>query len=448
MRADRFNDPLARASRAETLPGQALRIATVFTTAATAGLAAGMPISTGWFAAAPRQVDLMIRSVPLAMAAGAIVAVVVAATVASVNSRRAGWLAITVAVLGILVNHTGLPWLDIDSITTWNYIDSLWAGAILGSLAVVVWSEPAMVSAFLFGCVGSRLLGDLTQSAAVSGPANVIERAIGGAPPIWLIVLALTLIAADLLLCEPLTPTPTAPPMYFYSQVVAGVIAVVTISSVANWLAHRGDRIVIIAAGIALVILAALIAALLLPERDGILLLLVIALTTSCSAVVTVPRPEWTDPAVLALAGIGLFTALRNPVPWRAISAIAALAAAATLVAMAGGGGGTAIVGVLAIGFVSGYTLGSAIPPRATSAIVAIAVLFVPAISVGLRGRSFGRVSYSPYWYRLPSIPSQPAPGVAALAITIGCALGILLLARRPHGQRALDLRSDTGTLM
>lgn len=392
MRADRFTDPETRTRRAESLPGQALRIATVFTAAATAGLACAMPISADWFASAPRQVDLMIRSVPLAMAAGAVVAIVVAATVASVNSRRAAWLAITVALLGILINHTGLPWLDIDSITTWNYI----------------------------------------------------ERLIGGAPPIWLIALALTLLIAYLLLCEPLTPTPPAPPMYFYSQVVAGLIAVVTISTVSTWMAHRGESTLVIAAGIALVIAAALTAALILPDRDSILLLLIIALTTSCSAVVTVPRPEWTDPAVLALAGIGLFISLRNPKPWRAIAATATLAAAATLVALAGGGGGTAIAGVLAVGFISGYTIGAAVPPRATSAVVAIAILFVPAISVGLRGRSFGRVSYSPYWYRLPSIPTQPAPGVAALLITTGCALGILLLTRRPTTPQTPTHRTDT----
>ncbi|UGT46065.1 hypothetical protein LTV02_11895 [Nocardia yamanashiensis] len=444
MRADRFTDPETRTRRAESLPGQALRIATVFTAAATAGLASAMPISAGWFASAPRQVDLMIRSVPLAMAAGAIVAVVVAATVASVNSRRAAWLAITVALLGILINHTGLPWLDIDSITTWNYIDSLWAGTILGSLPVVIWNEPPAVGAYLFGCVGSRLLGDLTQSAAVTGPVNVIERLIGGAPPIWLIAIALTLLLAYLLLCEPLTPTPPAPPMYFYSQVVAGLIAVVTISTVSTWMAHRGESPLVIAAGIALVIAAALTAALILPDRDGILLLLIIALTTSCSAVVTVPRPEWTDPAVLALAAIGLFTSLRSPKPWIAIAATATLAAAATLVALVGGGGGTAIAGVLAVGFISGYTIGAAVPPRATSAVVAIAILFVPAISVGLRGRSFGRVSYSPYWYRLPSIPTQPAPGVAALLITAGCALGILLLTRRPITPQTPTHHTDT----
>lgn len=117
--------------------------------------------------------------------------------------------------------------------------------------------------------------------------------------------------------------------------------------------------------------------------------------------------------------------------PYLAVAASAALGSAATALAVTGASNRAATVGgVWAIGLIGGYSLGSAVPSRATSAVVAIAVLLVPPVSVGLRGREFGRVSYSPGEDRHPETPIQPAPGCTALAIAIGCALEVYLLRR------------------
>ncbi|MGV9414606.1 hypothetical protein ACWDOP_32285 [Nocardia sp. NPDC003693] len=406
-----------------------IRLAAICTATATAGIAIMMPISTGWFDAEPQQVDLMIRSVPRAMEAGAMVAVLATAAIVSLSSSRIAWLATTVAMLGILANHAGLPWVDIDSLTTFNFIDSLWAGVIIGSLLPVVWNQAVAAGAYLFGCLASNIMGDLVQSPAVTGPANEFEGMLGGAPPLWLIVLSLALIAGTALVRGHVTPLPGPVLISPLAPIFSAVVAVLSIAIASRWLADSGQRSSVIVMAIALVLVGSMISALLLPGRDGILVLLMVAFSTAASAVVTLPRPWWADPLIVVATASGLIAGWRRPHPYAAVAASAALSATAALLALTVGATVPgAVFGVVAIGLIGGYSLTSALPIRPTSAIVAIAVLFVPAASAGLRGRSFGRVSYSPQWYRLSSLPTEPAPGWAALAIAIGCAAGIYLL--------------------
>ncbi|MFF0613628.1 hypothetical protein ACFYUD_33690 [Nocardia tengchongensis] len=51
-----------------------------------------------------------------------------------------------------------------------------------------------------------------------------------------------------------------------------------------------------------------------------------------------------------------------------------------------------------------------------------------PVLVVALRGSSFGRVAYSPRWYRDPDGAVSAMPGWMALAITLGCAAAIYRL--------------------
>ncbi|MFE6857355.1 hypothetical protein [Nocardia sp. NPDC057668] len=422
-----------------------IRMAAVCTAASTAGLAIMMPISTGWFDAQPQQVDLMIRSVPRAMEAGAVVAVLATAAIVSLSSSRTAWAATTVAMLGILVNHAGLPWVDIDSLTTFNFIDSLWAGVILGSLLPVVWQQAITAGAYLFGCLASNIMGDLVQSPAVTGPADEFEGMLGGAPPLWLIVLSLALIAATVLIRGHLTPLPGPVLISPLAPIISSVVVVLTIAIASRWLADAGHRTTVIVMAVALVIIGAMLAALLLPGRDGVLVLLMVAFSTAASAVITLPRPWWADPLIVAATAVGLLAGWRHPRPYLGVAASGALSAVAAVLALTVGASVPgAVFGVVAIGLIGGYNLTSALPTRATSAIVAIAVLFVPAASAGLRGRSFGRVSYSPQWYRLSTITPEPAAGWASLAIAIGCAAGIHLLYRWRKPAPALELHPES----
>ncbi|MFB8008722.1 hypothetical protein [Nocardia sp. NPDC056000] len=408
-----------------------VRVSAVYTATATAGLAIMMPVSYGWYGLPPYKVDLMIRSVPRAMESGAMVAVLAAALVVGIGSARAAWFATTLGLLGILANHAGLPWVDIDSLTTFNFIDSLWAGVIVGSLAPVVWTSRKATSVYLFGVISSAALGNIVQRPAAGGDLNPIERVLGDAPPVWLIVLALVLIGLGLLIRA--IGFPVAPPdeRVSLATVVSGAIVIFSVAMTSKWLSHSGAHPAVVVIAVLVVITGSAISAFMLPGRDGIPVLLLVAFAAAASATVTVPRPWWADALVILAVGLGLAAARRWPMPPVAISLSFAMALVAMILALVTTPGQvSSVLGVVCIGLVGGYSVAAALPALATSMVVAIGALFVPSAAVALRGRLFGRVSYSPGWYRVAPAPHDPVPAYAALGIAIGCGGVIYLLYR------------------
>ncbi|GAB3206493.1 hypothetical protein [Nocardia tengchongensis] len=418
-----------------------VRIAAVYAATATAGLAIMMPVSYGWFSSEPQKVDLMVRSVPLAMESGAITAVIAAAAVVSVGSARAAWYAAALALTGILVNHIGLPWIQIESLTTLNFVDALWAGVVLGCLAPLVWTPSLAGGAYLFGCVSSAVFGDLAQPPPDAGGPRSMERLFGGAPPVWLILVALMLLVTHLVARDRREAIPGDGPDFSLAPIVSGVVAVFVLARTSRWLAESGDRWPVVVTAVALVLLGAFVAALILPGRDGTLLLLLVGFSAAASAVVTVPRPGWADALVDVTVAAGLLVAWLWPRPYLAVAGSMVLAAMAALLAVTGVSTVYwAVLGVAAIGLIGGGSVGSALPRRATSAVVGLAVLFVPSAGIALRGRPFGRIGYSPHWYRLAQVPHEPVPAYTALVITAGCAAGIYLLRRwRPVEVRVAE---------
>ncbi|MFE3799010.1 hypothetical protein [Nocardia tengchongensis] len=275
-----------------------VRIAAVCAATATAGLAIMMPVSYGWFSSEPQKVDLMVRSVPLAMEPGAITAVIAAAAVVSIGSARAAWYTAALALTGILINHLGLSWIQIESLTTLNFVDALWAGVVLGCLAPLVWTPSLAGGAYLFGCVSSAVFGDLAQPPPDAGGPRSIERLFGGAPPVWLILVALMLLVTHLVARDRREAIPGDGPDFSLAPIVSGVVAVFVLARTSRWLAESGDRWSVVVTAVALVLLAAFLAALILPGRDGTLLLLLVGFSAAASAVVTVPRPGWADALV------------------------------------------------------------------------------------------------------------------------------------------------------
>jgi hypothetical protein len=189
-----------------------------------------------------------------------------------------------------------------------------------------------------------------------------------------------------------------------------------------------------------------MIAALLLPGREGTLVLLAVAVTNSGSAVIAVPRPDWTAPLPVLAVVAGLAAGRWWRSPWAALAATGGLAVFAALTA------GPAhryavipVLGVMLTALAVGFCFGVAVPRTAGSTVVAIAVMIVPCLVVALRGGSFGRVAYSPRWYRDPNGAVSAMPGWMALVVTVGCAAGVYLLwrirrtcpARPPTGRHA-----------
>ncbi|WP_067548884.1 hypothetical protein [Nocardia crassostreae] len=135
----------------------------------------------------------------------------------------------------------------------------------------------------------------------------------------------------------------------------------------------------------------------------------------------------------LPLAGViaGLYLGRRLPAVPAALAGSAALSLFAAFTAnQAHTHPIVPVIGITALSILLGYSFGAAVPKHPTSTVLAIAVLVVPCVVMALRGNSFGRVAYSPRWYRDPTDILTPAPGWTALMITLGCAAGIALLHR------------------
>ncbi|MEU8899906.1 hypothetical protein [Nocardia sp. NPDC048505] len=408
-----------------------VRIAAIYTAITAAGLAIMMPISYGWFGLPTYKIDLMIRNVPRAMETGAMVAVLTAAMMVTAGSGRAAWYTTLLGLLGMLANHAGLPWIEIDSLTTLNYIDALWAGVIVGSLATVAWTSATGTAVYLFGLVSAAVLGDIVQGPTDGEPANPLERALGGAPPIWLILAALVLVTLCVLLRVIDAPVAEAEHQFPLRKILSGVVLILSVASMSRWLAEGADRLPIVIAAVALTVVGAGIAAFLLPDRDGVAVLLMVAFAAAASAVVTVPRPWWADVLAFLAVGVGVLAARRRPLPPVSIAMSLALATATALLVLHGTPTQlTSVLGVVAIGLVGGYSAAAAIPPRAGSAVVSLTALFVPSAAVALRGRPYGRVGYSHEWYRFAPLTHDPKPAYAALGVTVGAGLVIYLLYR------------------
>ncbi|MGW4535800.1 hypothetical protein ACWEOI_33075 [Nocardia sp. NPDC004340] len=401
--------------------------------AAVAGLLLMAPLDLGGATAGPvLQLDLLVLNMPRAAAAGAALAVVSAALVVALG-RRSAWITACGSAVMLLVDqfwNRGAP--TMDSLTTANYIDSIFAGILLGALAVAVFGKPLATAAFLIGALGSILVGDQTSLPPADGGSNpLIQLASVGTPPVWLLLLTAALLATGIALqqSDPVAEEETTD-LAIGTILSALVVITATVLST-EWFVRHAGTFVQIGAAIAVTVGAAVLAALLLPGREGTLVLLAVAVANAGSAIIAVPRPDWTAPfPVLALLA-GLVAGRSRRSPWLALAVTGALAVfAAGTAGLAHQYSVIPVLGVVATGFAIGCCFGAAVPKTAGSAVVAIAVLIVPCLVVALRGSDFGRVAYSPRWYRDPSGVVSAAPGWAALVVTVGCAAGVYLLWR------------------
>ncbi|MFD4431867.1 hypothetical protein [Nocardia sp. NPDC058497] len=379
---------------------------TVFVATSVAVLAIMLPISFAALAEA-RHVDLLVFNIPRAMTGGAFAAVITAAVTVAVGSRRtARWTAL-LALAGIVLSHlllvpqsdnadfTGL------SLATLNFIDALLAGVALGAMAVVVWPEPLLRTAYLFAVPAAAVLGDLTETD--EGSAD-FDGVLAGSLPLWFI--AATVLALAYFAITTATPprngADTAIPL---APVFAGVVAFSTILMTSLAVASRETSIPSVLVGSIVVVAAATVAALILPDRDGVLVLLMTGFAVAGSLVITLPRSGLVNVGTVIALGAGLLTGLRRPHPMAAAVSVAGLAVfvlatdvldpPATL---------NAAVGCLALGTISGYCVGSAVPLSPTSATVGLSILCVPSIGVAFCDTEFGHQANTSSGFRHPDL--------------------------------------------
>ncbi|MGW4242009.1 hypothetical protein [Nocardia sp. NPDC004722] len=391
------------------------------------------------------QLDLMVLNMPRAAAAGAAFAVISAALVVALG-RRSAWIASFGSAVVLVVNHLWNHDAAITgAMTTVNYIDSIFSGIMLGALAVAVFGKPVATGAYLIGALSAILIGD--QTSLPTGAGNpLLDWASGGTPPLWLVLLATVLLAFGIAVQRTETGAQDENTDLAIGPILSALVLVTATALSTEWFVRHAGTAAQIGVTVAITVVAAVMAALMLPGREGTLVLLSVAIANAGSAIIAVPRPDWSAPIPVLAVVAGLAAGRRWASPWTALAATGGLAVfAAGTAGVVHAHPSLAVAGVTLTALIIGYCFGAAVPKTAGSAVVAVAVLIVPCLVVALRGRSFGRIAYSPYWYRDPEGATSALPGWIALVITLGCAVGLALLWRvRSPGEASTPARPST----
>ncbi|MEV6360221.1 hypothetical protein [Nocardia asteroides] len=425
---------MSRSPSAATVRAAAEAV-TVFVATSVAVLAIMLPISFAALAEA-RHVDLLVFNIPRAMTGAAFIAVITAAITVAVGSRRtARWTAL-LALAGILLSHLLLvPHSDNAdfnglSLPTLNFVDALLAGMALGALAVAVWPERTLRTVYLFSVPGAAVLGDLTEAPTDERSAG-LDGILAGTLPLWFIA-ASVLALAYFAITTPTTPRSTLDTAIPLAPVFAAVVTFSAILVTSLAVASRESSIPTLVVGAVVVVAAATLAALILPDRDGILVLLMVSFAIAGSLVITLPRPGLVDVATLVTLAGGLLLGLHRPRPLTAASCVVALAVFVLLTGLLDPPATlTATIGCLALGAVCGYCVGSAVPHNPTSGTVGLSVLFVPSMGVALSNSDSGTLAYSSSWYRTADLDRGPLPAAVSIAIALGCLIAIAIVLRR-----------------
>ncbi|WP_067713736.1 hypothetical protein [Nocardia yamanashiensis] len=428
----------------ETRYRDAVHAAAAFLAATVAGLALMVPFDFRCIGdTGSLQTTLLIFNVPRASAAGALVAVVTAVIV-GMFGLRAAWATAFGSSLVVLIDHLVVHAPVGGSLASANFIDSIFAGILLGAAgaAALKRGETAAAGAkltvpaigYLLGGIASTLLGNVVENAVGQSDSNsLLDRAFVDMPPVWLIAATTCAIAASLLLSRKraIAHHTTAVDLPF-GPIFAAALLITALAGTSEWLARRAEGLGDVAIAVVVTVGAALIAALLLPRRDGTLVLLMVATAATATTITANPPPPWTLPLGLAAVAAGLYAGRRRPAPVHAGLAVSALAVYAVFTtAVAQHSSVIAILGGLALCAVSGYCFGSALPSIAAGTVLALAVQFVPSALAALRDRRIGIPWNSELWSCGADRPATYVPGWTAVAIALGCVLGILLLRRK-----------------
>ncbi|WP_330182943.1 hypothetical protein OHB26_04320 [Nocardia sp. NBC_01503] len=404
-----------------------VEVVTAFLAAAVAGLSVMMPVDFARVSGTSALHQyLLVVNVPRADTAGAISAVVAVVLAVSLGDTRLTWIAAALTGVALLANAVLSRNLDTDlSLTTVNYIDSIFGGVLLGLIGAAVLRKRRTGTAFMLGAIASAVLGDLTELPSADSTSSGLGN---DSPPLWSIVVVVVLIILSTCWHQrrrvELVPDRDAP---FGSVVAAAIISGSTLLA-AEWFAgHRVGTLPAIMA-VAATVLITMMSAFILTGRDGSIVLIGVAYAAAASAIVAAPRPSWVLPILLVAVAAGLWAGDRWRSPLAAIGLVGALAFFAAVAPISDTGQLVPSIGAVALAAIAGYSYGATPPRLIQNRVVGIAVLFVPSVVLAIRGANDNLIGYSHLWYRSPATEHNPVAGWAALAIAGGCALGLLRL--------------------
>ncbi|WP_330184501.1 hypothetical protein OHB26_13430 [Nocardia sp. NBC_01503] len=411
-----------------------------------------MPIDFGWTSnTSALQLDLLAYSLPRAIAAGVLVAMISAVLITTLGSIVIAWSTALGGLMALTVNHIfGHQTEPSSALSTLNFIDSLAGGLVLGALGAAVLHHRLPAYGWTLGIITSVLLGSVSPMPHLGG---VLKDGSGTSawesmemPPLWMLELALVLVAIGTLSNRNRTPAERPSIELPLAPILAGVVLVLVTVASAEWLARHGDTFAGIGVAVVTTVATALIAAMLLPGRDGELVLVTVGLSAVGSAALAAELPAWTIPLAVAITVFGMWYGTRRGAPMTCLVLILLLGLFTAITANSDRAiltvGGTA-----ALAWLVGYGLTSANPRFVPNRVLATMVIFIPSAVLGLRdyvarGHYAMQDSSKAVVCTVVSEDTS-APGWTASLIVIGCIGGLYALRRNRSAATAPG--GDTG---
>lgn len=416
---------------------------TALVAATVAGLSLAMPIDFAWTSqTSALQLDLLAYSLPRAIGAGALAALIAAVLITTLSSIVTAWTTALCGMVVLFFNHGfGHANAGASSLSTMNFIDSIAGGVVLGALGAAVLHHKLPAYGWTLGVLTSVLLGSVNPLPHVGGFLNeTIPSASWQSmdmPPMWMIVVGLVMVTMGTLANRKRPPAERPSIELPMTPILAGVLLVLVFIFSAEWLARHGGSTADIGVAVIVTVGGAIIAAMLLPGRDGTLVLLAVAVSAVGSATIAASVPAWSVPLLVIVTALGLFVGARRPAPTACLVALLGLALYTVLTSNTESSL-LIMTGTTALAWLAGYSLASAAPRYVPNRVLGTVMIYVPSAVLGLRdfvSRGHYVLRESPDDPVVCTVTTQDsaAPAWTAFAITVGVLAGwALLRASRP----------------
>ncbi len=424
---------------------------TAFVCTLVAGMSLLLPIDFGWTSESTAlQLDMLAFSVPRAIAVGGVVAVLISVFATTMNHAMAAWGSALAGIAIMFVNHlAGRHASPAAPLSTLNFVDSIAGGMLLGGIAAAVLRGRMQVFGWTLGALASVVVAaalPVPHPMDLMDPRKALRWPSTDSPPMWLIGLALALVVIGTVINRHSVEIERRTVELPMAPILAGMLYISVALFSAEWLAHRVASALNLTLAVATTVVTAMIAALLLPRRDGTLVLLAVALSSVGCAVVPAELPRWTGPIIVAVVALGILLGMRRPAPILALLLLACLALFGVLTTPGEQGPLHAAILGLVLALAAGYSFGCAAPRYNPTRVLGVAIVLGSSVVLALRDHlSSGNFSTATIeagqWNpsQTPMVRSVTAYEMA-LAITICCAIGLLMLR---HWRAPLVLRGS-----
>lgn len=411
---------------------------TALVAALVAGLALTLPIDFGWTSqTSALQLDLLAYSLPRAIAAGVLIAMIVAVLITTLASPSVAWSTTVGGLLVLVANHTlGHAGDPNSSLSTMNFIDSLSGGVILGALGAAVLHHRLPAFAWTLGILISLLLGSVNPVPRVGG-GSITENLkdhwqASDIPPMWMVLLAFALAVVSLLINR---KGPAAQRLSIelpLAPILAGTLLVLITLFSAEWLARHGGSVAGIVLAVVTSVGTALIASMLLPGRDGEIVLIAVGIGAVGAATIAAEMPAWSIPLLAAASAVGMWAGSQVSAPMSALWLSMLLGVSTALTSDTSEA--WLVVGSAAlVSWLIGFGLLAARPRYVPSRVLGTTMLFVPSAVLGMRdyvARGDYAMQSGSSGICTVSSGSTATPGWTSVLVAGGCLAGIFLLRR------------------